>query len=298
MLVVNAQDLATPCKGNDDCCDGILCGINEGDCDSHENCAGHLRCGVDNCIGPDFDSTDDCCWEDPLFPSVPDVSTDGRTCSTVQNHINIIGQAAVSHGCQLPKTWKGQGASISMNQCAQISCSAKLIGESFTCNNNAKPQTCNELTTLLDALVKMESLLCPPKKSMLRGSCVDWANINWANTHWAGFTPTSPWCYTLALATGTTYNSIAYNTDDHSYYPKKACNSNACKYWGACYTSDAAAADTTVEKCCQGCLSQLAASNNAVADGCWIFAQADSSTATKCCAYNDDMATTFSTVCP
>ena len=28
-------------KGKDDCCDGILCGMNEGDCDSHENCVGH-----------------------------------------------------------------------------------------------------------------------------------------------------------------------------------------------------------------------------------------------------------------
>ena len=24
---------------------------------------GHLRCGNDNCDGPGFDSTDDCCWE-------------------------------------------------------------------------------------------------------------------------------------------------------------------------------------------------------------------------------------------
>ena len=36
------------------------CGIGEGDCDTNDQCAGGLVCGVDNC-GPEFPSSYDCC---------------------------------------------------------------------------------------------------------------------------------------------------------------------------------------------------------------------------------------------
>ena len=45
------------------------CGLSEGDCDAHdthEDCAGDLLCGVDNC-GPAFDSRADCCTLDGYF---------------------------------------------------------------------------------------------------------------------------------------------------------------------------------------------------------------------------------------
>ena len=35
-----------------------------------------------------------------------------------------------------------------MEQCSQTSCSSKLIGESFTCNNQNKEETCTELENL------------------------------------------------------------------------------------------------------------------------------------------------------
>ena len=50
------------CDGEDSCCtESNQCGVNEGDCDSDVDCKGDLVCGIDNCNGPNFDSTDDCC---------------------------------------------------------------------------------------------------------------------------------------------------------------------------------------------------------------------------------------------
>ena len=51
------------CRGKDDfCCTiGAPCEIGDGDCDFDAQCKGDLRCGSNNCVGPDFDATDDCC---------------------------------------------------------------------------------------------------------------------------------------------------------------------------------------------------------------------------------------------
>jgi len=55
------------CKGGDSCCTDGICGVNEGDCDSDSDCQEGLVCGKDNCVGDTFDSTDDCCKEDPCY---------------------------------------------------------------------------------------------------------------------------------------------------------------------------------------------------------------------------------------
>ena len=34
----------------------------KGDCDSDSECEGDLLCGANNCVGPLFDSQDDCCY--------------------------------------------------------------------------------------------------------------------------------------------------------------------------------------------------------------------------------------------
>jgi len=50
------------CEGGDSCCTALnMCREGEGDCDQDSDCAPGLRCGRDNCQGPGFDSTDDCC---------------------------------------------------------------------------------------------------------------------------------------------------------------------------------------------------------------------------------------------
>ena len=166
MLVVSAQDLVSPCKGDDDCCDGILCGINEGDCDSHENCAGHLRCGVDNCIGSGFDSTDDCCWEDPAFPA-PGPEKDAEKCKTRRRFKQNIVHAASTLGCDFAKDLKGE---ISLDECSQISCSADSLRKSFTCNDKNMEETCKELSALYSDVTEKIEIEC---ETMLRGNCRD-----------------------------------------------------------------------------------------------------------------------------
>jgi len=51
------------CQSSDGCsCSPQLpCGVNEGDCDSKEDCQGDLVCGKDNCEGELFEDDDDCC---------------------------------------------------------------------------------------------------------------------------------------------------------------------------------------------------------------------------------------------
>ena len=48
------------------CCSNTRpCKINEGDCDTDEDCEGNLVCGSNNCprSGYEFSSRDDCCTE-------------------------------------------------------------------------------------------------------------------------------------------------------------------------------------------------------------------------------------------
>ena len=51
------------CDGGDDCCsnESYNCLEGEGDCDSDSDCSQDLICGNNNCNGPNFDATDDCC---------------------------------------------------------------------------------------------------------------------------------------------------------------------------------------------------------------------------------------------
>ena len=51
------------CNGqDDDCCTPENpCNYLDGDCDENEDCDLGFLCGTDNCQGPGFDATDDCC---------------------------------------------------------------------------------------------------------------------------------------------------------------------------------------------------------------------------------------------
>ena len=52
------------CDGGDTCCTSSnKCGEGEGDCDADADCQSGLICGKDNCVGKNFDATDDCCMK-------------------------------------------------------------------------------------------------------------------------------------------------------------------------------------------------------------------------------------------
>ena len=53
------------CTGGNNCCSpNNACSEGEGDCDSDSDCIGDLRCGSNNCQGPGFDASDDCCYKE------------------------------------------------------------------------------------------------------------------------------------------------------------------------------------------------------------------------------------------
>ena len=55
------------CKGADSCCTPYnKCDVDEGDCDSKDDCKPGLLCGSDNCqikTGLQWDTADDCCYK-------------------------------------------------------------------------------------------------------------------------------------------------------------------------------------------------------------------------------------------
>merc|ERR1712227_1107919 len=57
-------DCSPECDGGDTCCTSSnKCGEGEGDCDADADCQSGLICGKDNCVGKNFDATDDCCMK-------------------------------------------------------------------------------------------------------------------------------------------------------------------------------------------------------------------------------------------
>jgi len=251
VLLLTAQDLVTLCEGEDDCCDGILCGMNEGDCDSHEDCAGHLRCGVDNCEGDSFDSTDDCCWEDPLF--LPTSTTIGfGKCQNLRGFEIRIRQAAVTQGCVLPKKSLD---SISMEDCSRISCSAELLGKSFTCDNQNKEQICEELTTLLDAMETILATQCTSTMLRQGGECTN-----------AEVTAT---CANFAYLN--TYRLFAIENVGGTYYGK--CVSNHCTGTNDC-------PDDYLTQCCNACNGMSSPSFTCK----YVNAQDDSAVSANACS--------------
>ena len=51
------------------CCSSASpCNVNQGDCDTNEDCIGDLVCGISNCIGSGFPANVDCCESQGNLP--------------------------------------------------------------------------------------------------------------------------------------------------------------------------------------------------------------------------------------
>ena len=51
------------------CCSSASpCNVNQGDCDTNEDCIGDLVCGISNCIGSEFPANVDCCESQGNLP--------------------------------------------------------------------------------------------------------------------------------------------------------------------------------------------------------------------------------------
>jgi len=121
------------CKvtGDFSCCSGLAnprCGEGEGDCDSDEQCAGDLICGVDNC-GAGWGSTYDCCAK-PILSGRP-------ACK-------VTGDSGCCNGLDNPRCGEGEGDCDSDEQCAgDLICGVDNCGAGWgsTYDCCAKPAT-------------------------------------------------------------------------------------------------------------------------------------------------------------
>ena len=56
--------MISECQSFWSCCTVLSrCGINQGDCDSDDECEGTLTCAIGNCVGHLFPANADCCQE-------------------------------------------------------------------------------------------------------------------------------------------------------------------------------------------------------------------------------------------
>ena len=59
----------TECDNVWSCCSSANpCNVNQGDCDTNEDCIGDLVCGISNCIGSEFPPNVDCCESQGNLP--------------------------------------------------------------------------------------------------------------------------------------------------------------------------------------------------------------------------------------
>ena len=71
----------------DKCKPSNPCGVQEGDCNSDEECAGALKCGSNNCFtdegpGSEISSAADCCYDPPTSTTSTTTTTTKTTTTT------------------------------------------------------------------------------------------------------------------------------------------------------------------------------------------------------------------------
>ena len=76
-----------------------MCGLNQGDCDSDDECSGDLRCGTDNCIG--FGVTDaDCCMVVGIAANAANIATNTAAISSdAAKIVSISSDVAAATRC-------------------------------------------------------------------------------------------------------------------------------------------------------------------------------------------------------
>ena len=63
------------------CTSANPCGLNQGDCDSDDECSGDLSCGLDNCVG--FGVTDaDCCMVVGIAANAANIASNAAAISS------------------------------------------------------------------------------------------------------------------------------------------------------------------------------------------------------------------------
>lgn len=119
------------CTGGDDCCTSSnLCGVNEGDCDSHSDCQPGLFCDSNNCVGDTFEPGDDCCTTIGLKPNDTVLKCPATSTNTHQRVGKVLTPDVMSwedcsnlcqrrFGCKY-WTWHNAGAGVYAYGCVTM----------------------------------------------------------------------------------------------------------------------------------------------------------------------------------
>ena len=133
--------------------------MGKGDCDSNTSCLGELKCGSDNCLGEEFDETDDCCY-DPRPASVttttekPGIDIDCKAMGDLQE---IIRNTRIARGCY------ADNATISLDTCSMISCHAQILKKSDACGFESEQMDCDSLEKVSVAIAAVIEQYCDGK---------------------------------------------------------------------------------------------------------------------------------------
>ena len=97
---VAAATRCTALNWDYNCCTSANpCGLNQGDCDSDDECSGDLSCGLDNCIG--FGVTDaDCCMVDGIAANAANIASNAAAISSnAAEIVSISADVAAATRC-------------------------------------------------------------------------------------------------------------------------------------------------------------------------------------------------------
>ena len=132
----------------------------EGDCDNDDHCSGSLKCGKDNCVGPNFDRTDDCCY-DPVPTTTTTTTTTTKPptplsidCKAMGDAEKIIRNTRIAYGCDLGNI------NISLNTCLQISCLEDIQKKSSACARGDDKMNCDSLEKVAKTIANVQAKYC------------------------------------------------------------------------------------------------------------------------------------------
>ena len=143
----------------------------EGDCDADEHCLGSLECGKDNCVGTNFDSTDDCCFDpNPTTTSTSTTTTTTTTtttapmtttkpyfqpdCKALKDAEELLRNTRIAFGCDVGNP------DISLDTCSQISCLEDVLKKTSACTRGSEQMDCTSLENVSKSIEALYERHC------------------------------------------------------------------------------------------------------------------------------------------
>ena len=139
----------------------------EGDCDNDSDCLGLLQCGTDNCVGINFDSTDDCCFDPNPTTAAPMTTTTTTAvpvmstkppfqpdCKALKDAEELMRNTRIAFGCDVGNP------DISLDTCSQISCLEDVLKKTSACTRGSEQMDCTSLENVSKSIEALYERHC------------------------------------------------------------------------------------------------------------------------------------------